>query len=807
MPSYIEKAEMMTLPVIILHDTVAFPSITMNFELSESENIAAVGAANSGNGCVLIVTAKPERAGNNYSLCPVGTAARLRQTITENGGNLRVIAEGFSRATIQSKERTGAYFTAEVLCKTYTLPDNGGLRGEAYVREARIAFEHIMTYFPTVSGDVVSAAKQIEDPGLLADFIASNIMVRLEDKQKILETFEPLRRIETLIYLLGKESELLECELTIHKKVRDRLNESQKERYLHEQLNAIRDELGEGDEEDEYYKKITSAHLPKEVEEKLLRENERMARSQFGSAEASVIRNYLDICLELPWTRRTADRTDIAAAKKILDEDHDGLEKVKERILEYLAVRQLNPDLKNQIICLVGPPGTGKTSVARSIARAMRRKYVRVSLGGVRDEADIRGHRKTYVGSMPGRIIAALGQVQTKNPLMLLDEIDKVGSDGRGDPASALLEVLDPEQNKFFRDHFIEVPFDLSDCLFVCTANTLETVPRPLIDRMEIIELKSYTRNEKLGIARHHLLPKQVKRHGMNLRMMKVTDEALIEVIDYYTAESGVRNLEREIAALCRKAAMRIVEEGITRVVIDKKDIERYLGVRKIIPEKLSLVDEVGVVNGLAFTEVGGDMLKIEVAVLDGSGKLELTGSLGDVMKESAQAAVSYIRSIASELGIAADFHKTKDIHIHVPEGAVPKDGPSAGITIMTALVSALTGRAVKRDIAMTGEITLRGNVLAIGGLREKTMAAYKAGIKKVIIPADNAPNLEDVDTEAAKALTFITVRHASEVLDAALLPDVAAVSVKDPLKQTGSDISAILADGKENTARDSAGV
>ena len=807
MPSYIEKAEMMTLPVIILHDTVAFPSITMNFELSESENIAAVGAANSGNGCVLIVTAKPERAGNNYSLCTVGTAARLRQTITENGGNLRVIAEGFSRATIQSKERTGAYFTAEVLCKTYTLPDNGGLRGEAYVREARIAFEHIMTYFPTVSGDDVSAAKQIEDPVLLADFIASKIMVRLEDKQKILETFEPLRRIETLIYLLGKESELLECELTIHKKVRDRLNESQKERYLHEQLNAIRDELGEGDEEDEYYKKITSAHLPKEVEEKLLRENERMARSQFGSAEASVIRNYLDICLELPWTRRTADRTDIAAAKKILDEDHDGLEKVKERILEYLAVRQLNPDLKNQIICLVGPPGTGKTSVARSIARAMRRKYVRVSLGGVRDEADIRGHRKTYVGSMPGRIIAALGQVQTKNPLMLLDEIDKVGSDGRGDPASALLEVLDPEQNKFFRDHFIEVPFDLSDCLFVCTANTLETVPRPLIDRMEIIELKSYTRNEKLGIARHHLLPKQVKRHGMNLRMMKVTDEALIEVIDYYTAESGVRNLDREIAALCRKAAMRIVEEGITRVVIDKKDIERYLGVRKIIPEKLSLVDEVGVVNGLAYTEVGGDMLKIEVAVLAGSGKLELTGSLGDVMKESAQAAVSYIRSIASELGIAADFYKTKDIHIHVPEGAVPKDGPSAGITIMTALVSALTGRAVKRDIAMTGEITLRGNVLAIGGLREKTMAAYKAGIKKVIIPADNAPNLEDVDTEAAKALTFITVRHASEVLDAALLPDVAAVSVKDPLKQTGSDISAIFADGKENTARDSAGV
>lgn len=807
MPAYIEKAESMTLPVIILHDTVAFPSVTLNFELSESENIAAVGAANSGNGCVFIVTAMKEKPGeDDFALCPIGTAARLRQTITENGGNLRVIAEGFSRAIIQNNERTGAYFTAEVICKTYTLPDNGGLRGEAYVREAKLAFEHMMTYFPTVSADVVSATKRIDDPGLLADFIASNVLVRLEDKQKILDTFEPLRRIENLIYLLGKESELLECELTIHKKVRDRLNESQKERYLHEQLNAIRDELGEGDEEDEYYKKIISARLPKEVEEKLLRENERMARSQFGSAEASVIRNYLDICLELPWTRRTADRTDIAAARKILDEDHDGLEKVKERILEYLAVRQLNPDLKNQIICLVGPPGTGKTSVARSIARAMKRKYVRVSLGGVRDEADIRGHRKTYVGSMPGRIIAALGQVQTKNPLMLLDEIDKVGSDGRGDPASALLEVLDPEQNKYFRDHFIEVPFDLSDCLFVCTANSLETVPRPLIDRMEIIELKSYTRNEKLGIARHHLLPKQVKRHGMNLRMLKVTDEALIEVIDYYTAESGVRNLEREIAALCRKAAMRIVEEGVKRVTIDKSDIERYLGVRKIIPERLSPTDEVGVVNGLAYTEVGGDLLKIEAAVLEGSGKLELTGSLGDVMKESAQAAVSYIRSVARELGIAADFYKTKDIHIHVPEGAVPKDGPSAGVTIMTALVSALTGRAVKRDIAMTGEITLRGNVLAIGGLREKTMAAYKAGIKKVIIPADNAPNLEDVDTEAAKALTFITVRHASEVLENALLPAMPDVSDRGLTRPAVADIPAVLSDGKENTARDSAG-
>lgn len=780
MPAYIEKAEMMTLPVVILHDAVAFPSITLNFELSDAESLAAVAAANAGSGCVLLITAKPSEDGESGAdkLPAVGTAVRIRQTITENGGDLRVIAEGFARAALQRTERTGSYLTAEVICKAYSLPDNGGVRGEALVREARLAFEQIMTYFPSAPKNVVAAASHIDDPGLLSDFIASNALVRSEDKQLVLEAFEPLRRIELLIYLLANETELLKCELSIHKKVHDRINESQKERYLHEQLNAIREELGENDDDDDYFKKIKAAHLPDEISEKLFREAVRMEKSQFGSAEASVIRNYLDVCLELPWTRRTKDRTDIASAKKILDADHDGLDKVKERVLEYLAVRTLNPELKNQIICLVGPPGTGKTSIARSMARAMRRKYVRVSLGGVRDEADIRGHRKTYVGAMPGRIVNALSQVKVNNPLMLLDEIDKVGSDGRGDPAAALLELLDPEQNKYFRDHFIELPFDLSDCLFVCTANSLDKVPRPLIDRMEIIELKSYTDSEKLGIARHHLLPKQIKRHGMNLRTLRVTDAALTEVINGYTAEAGVRGLERELATLCRKVAMRIVDEGLTRVTVDRQDVSGYLGVRKVIQERISPTDEVGVVNGLAYTEVGGDMLKVEAAVLDGTGKLELTGSLGDVMKESAQAAVSYIRSIAVSLGIKTDFYKTKDLHIHVPEGAVPKDGPSAGVTVMTALVSALTGRAVRRDVAMTGEITLRGNVLAIGGLREKTMAAYKAGVKKVIIPSDNMPNLEDIDAEVASKLTFIPVRHASEVLNNALVPELKASDV-----------------------------
>ncbi len=769
MPDYIEQIEKFTLPVITTKDFVVFPRISVDFAAATDTNRAAAAAAEAGNGLIFIVLVRPGEAVSPDKFYTVGTVARVKSARYDDDG-VHLSVEGLSRAAVLSAESVGTHFQATVLAKTVALADSG-IRGEAFIRQAREAYGKVATYFPRMEEEVNEAFETIDDPSLIADFLASNVMVRREDKQKVLEVFDPMRRIELVVTMLYRQAQLLECEFEIHKKVHANISENQRERYLREQLAVVKEELGDFDDEDEYLLKIITALLPKEVEEKLIRENERMAKASFGSAEAGVLRNYLDVCLELPWTKETAERTDIAYAKKVLEADHDGMEKVKERILQYLAVKKLTPELRNQIICLVGPPGTGKTSIARSIAKSMNRKYVRVSLGGVHDEADIRGHRKTYVGAMPGRIIDALNRAGVKNPLMLLDEIDKVGKDSRGDPTSALLEVLDPEQNKFFRDHFVELPFDLSDCLFICTANTLETIPRPLIDRMEIIELTSYTRREKLMIAKNHLIKKQTKRHGLDGRRLRFTDEAVYELIDYYTRESGVRNLEREIAAVCRHAAMMIVGESVKRIVVTPDVVGKMLGARKVMPERLAAENEVGVVNGLAYTEVGGDLLKVEVAVLEGSGKIELTGSLGDVMKESAKTAISYIRSIARDYGIDPDFYKKNDLHLHFPEGAVPKDGPSAGIAIVTAIVSALTGRAVYRDIAMTGEVTLRGRVLAIGGLREKTMAAYAAGIKRVIIPADNLCNLPDIDPEARESLEFIPVRSASEVLSAALCP------------------------------------
>ena len=776
MPNYIEKVEQLTLPVVILRGSVAFPSIALSFEVTDSASAAAAQAAADTNAFVLLVAEKQSPAEEAFHidhLHKVGTVAKIKQSVKTPEGNTRLIVEGYSRATVTAYHDFANYIVADAICKTVTMSDNGGVRGEAFVREANVALEKMVKYMPSLSSDILVAAKAIKNPGLLADFIAAHILVQQDDKQTILEIFEPMVRIDTLILLLEKETELLDCEYNIHKQVRARLNRHQREYYLREQIRTIQDELGEGGdgEIDEYERRIREAKLPKEIEEKLLKENDRMAKTPFGSAEATVLRNYLDTCLELPWNKKTKDRVDVAAAKKILDADHDGLEKVKERILEFLAVRQLNPDIKNQIICLVGPPGTGKTSVASSIARSMKRKYVRVSLGGIRDEADIRGHRKTYIGAMPGRITNALIQAKVNNPLILLDEIDKMTSNAQGDPASALLEVLDSEQNKSFRDHFVELPFDLSDCLFIATANTLSTIPRPLLDRMEVIELKIYTRNEKLSIARNHLLAKQMKRHGLTRRTFKITDEAIFEIIDFYTREAGVRNLERTIADLCRKAARKIVEGEYKSVSLDVSDIAVYLGARKLLPERIKEKDEIGVVNGLAYTELGGSMLKVEVAILDGTGKIETTGSLGDVMKESAHIAVSYIRSIAKQLNIPSDFYKTKDIHIHFPEGAVPKDGPSAGVTMVTALVSALTERPVRHDIAMTGEVSLRGNVLAIGGLKEKTMAAYMAGCRQVLIPADNMKDLDEIDPLVRENLIFTPCETAHEVLAKALLP------------------------------------
>ncbi len=771
MSKTIETAEQMTLPVVVLKGAVAFPSITINLEINDDESINAIKGATDTGSYVFLVASKtikdaPYTADELYR---VGTVAKVKQSLVTPEGSLRVIADGMFRAIVSSYSFLGDdAIIADIITKSVVISDQG-IKGEAYMREAMHALEETAKYLNNSAEELMLAAKAIDDPSYFADFVASSVLVKYDDKQMVLECFDPIQRMDALIYLLNKERALLECEMDIHKKVRYRLNQAQKERYLQEQIRVIQEELGVADDDD-FYNQIVSANLPKEVEEKLLKENERLAKTPFGAAESVVLRSYLETCLELPWSKTTKDRIDIKAAQVCLEKDHYGLEKVKERILEFLAVKQLNPDLKSQIICLVGPPGVGKTSIAASLAKAMKRKYVRVSLGGVHDESDIRGHRKTYVGAMPGRIINALAQAKVKNPLILLDEIDKVGNSVHGDPASALLEVLDAEQNKNFRDHFVELPFDLSECVFIATANTLDTIPRPLIDRMEIIELKTYTRTEKFHIAKEHLIPRQLKRHGLMRRNCKITDDALYEMIEYYTRESGVRNLEKQISAICRKVAKKIVAGDSSKETISASNIKDYLGERKLIPQIVGTDAEIGVVNGLAYTEVGGDLLEVEVAVLEGTGKLELTGSLGDVMKESAHAAISYIRSRAVSLGIASDFYKTKDIHIHVPEGAIPKDGPSAGITIMTALVSALTDTPVKCNVAMTGEITLRGRVLAIGGLKEKTMAAYLAGVKYVIIPWENQRDIAELDPEAKENLIFIPCKNADEVLSHALL-------------------------------------
>ena len=788
MSDIIEKVEKLSLPLIVLEDIVAFPSEIINFQVKKDSYGSHVAASEAADGS-RFAFALPLVDNGEGEMIPfdVGTVIKIKQLVKAADGTQRVVAEGFSRAIMMSYNETGKYNTAEVLCKTLVLPEDGSVKGEAYKRRMLEAVEKIHKLVPSIPKEIVSTAKSIKNPALLADFIASNVLVKHENKLEILHIFNPYQRMETLIALLDNEIEILTVQASIHKKTQARISKTQKDFYLREELRAIQDELGDAMSEiDEYRQKVEKLDAGDEIKKKLNREIDRLAKSPFGSAEATVLSNYLDTCLELPWNKTTKDRTDVAKARSILDRDHEGLTDVKERLLEFLAVKQLNPDLKGQIICLDGPPGVGKTSIASSLAHAMNRKYVRVSLGGVRDEADIRGHRKTYVGAMPGRIISAIIQAGTKNPLVLLDEIDKMANDGRGDPASALLEVLDPEQNKAFRDHFVEMPFDLSDCIFIATANTLDTVPRPLIDRMEIIRLETYTKSEKMGIAKNHLIPKQLKRHGLTKRSLKLTDDAIEEIIDSYTRESGVRNLERELGSLCRKAALKIINEGVKTVSITKDDVNKYLGPEKVLPEKIAPESQVGVVNGLAYTQVGGDLLKIEVAIMDGTGKLELTGSLGDVMKESAKAAITCTRQLCDKYNIPSDFYQKKDIHIHVPEGAIPKDGPSAGVTMLTALVSALSGIPVKSDVAMTGEITLRGNVLPIGGLREKTMAAFSAGVKTVIIPADNVKDIEKTDPLVREHITFIPCRRASEVL-------VAALDVKENENANANEISSII--------------
>ena len=799
MPRYIEKVESLTLPVIPLRGVVAFPSIPVNFELEREISKKACQAALASNMLVFLLTQKDTSVDDpsDNDFYKTGCVAQIKQTLTKNqDGNIRVIAEGYCRAEVVKLKRDKDYITADVLSKTLT-SETGVLdiRSEALINESLSTLEEVLQFHPTISGDYLTTASSISNPGLLADFIASSVFVRYQDKAAVLEMFDPLKRLEKTIVLMESEMKLLRTEMDIQRKVKEAIDENQRDYYLREQLKAIESELGIDEDADELQKKMAKMTLPEEVREKLEKEIGKLAKAPTGSPEAAVIRNYIETCLDIPWNKKTHDRVDIEAAKKILDADHDGLTKIKERILEYLAVKQLNPELKNQILCFVGPPGVGKTSLGASIARAMKRKYVRVSLGGIRDESDIRGHRKTYIGSMPGRIITSLTQCGSLNPVMLLDEVDKMCSDVHGDPASALLEVLDGEQNKAFRDHFIELPVDLSDCLFIATANTLDTIPRPLLDRMEVIELHTYTPSEKLAIAKHHLFPKQLKRHGLNRRMLKLTDDAINEIISGYTRESGVRNLEREIGAICRKCAKTMVEDGVKTVSVDKGDIERLLGPKKFIDDALLSSDLVGVTNGLAYTEVGGDMLKVEVLAVEGSGKIELTGTLGDVMKESAHIAVTYTRAHADEYGIDKNFYKTKDIHIHVPEGAVPKDGPSAGVTITTSLISALSGLRVRHDIAMTGEITLTGRVLAIGGLREKSTAAYTMGIRTLLIPKENMRDIAELDEVVRNEVKFIPCETLDDVLKNALVYPAEKISAaeNDKKDEKGESIPAIL--------------
>lgn len=762
------------LPVLALRGLAVFPGQTVHFDVGRSKSALALEYAMKHDQILFLAPQKDILVEDPSltDLYPMGTVVKVKQILKAQNENIRVLVNGLHRGRITEMTQSEPYLAGIVeAVSSLTVKDT--LRGRALCREAGLLYG---AYSDMVERPAQAVHLQIlasEDCGFVADTIAQNSGMDYRDKAKLLCQLNPVRRMENALKLLQQEIQMLQIEADIQERTRAHMDQEQRDYYLREQMKTIREELGDGDDESEfaeYEKKILFLHLPKESEDKLLKDLQRLRKQPYGSAEASVLRNYLDTVLELPWNSSTKERIDVAVARKLLDKDHFGLEKVKSRILETIAVRQIAPEMPPQILCLVGPPGVGKTSVAYSIARSLNRKLARIALGGVHDEADIRGHRKTYVGAMPGRIISALIQAGSSNPLLLLDEVDKMGSDHRGDPSAALLEVLDGEQNKTYRDHYLEIPFDLSNVMFITTANTLDTIPRPLLDRMEIIELGSYTDEEKLMIAKDHLIPKQLQKHGLKKTQLKVTDDAIREIIRCYTRESGVRSLERSIAEICRKADMRFVSEQDTkRITVNGNNVETYLGTKKYLPDRISAVDQVGLVTGLAWTSVGGETLEVEVNVMDGSGKLELTGNLGDVMKESAHAALSYIRANCEKLGIEKDFYKTKDIHVHFPEGAVPKDGPSAGITVCTAIVSALTGVSVRRDVAMTGEISLRGRVLPIGGLKEKTMAALRHGIHTVIIPKDNERDLNEIDQTVRNALNFITAQTVDTVLDAAL--------------------------------------
>ena len=776
------------LPTIALRGLVVFPNNLVHFEVGREKSIAAVEWAMANNSNVFLVaqksmdTTEPQQA----DLFSYGVVAEVKQVLRVSGDFVKVLVEGKYRAKLSALDASGDFLLSEVRpAPVRAGKADDAVETEALLRALKAGFDEYLGMNPRLGKDVVFAIVSSDDPAFLSEYMPANLLFRYEDKQAVMDEGTLNGRLKKLIEMLRRECQVMKIEKEIAEKVNESMDKNQRDYYLHEQLHIISDELGEGDdthaEADEYRRRITGLHLAEDSEKKLLKEVDRLAKMQGSNQEATVIRTYLDTCLDLPWNTFTVDDLDISRAQQILDRDHYGLKKVKDRILETLAVRKLAPDVKAQIICLVGPPGVGKTSIARSIAESLGRKYVRISLGGVRDEAEIRGHRRTYIGAMPGKIITAMISAKSANPLMLLDEIDKLAGDFRGDPAAALLEALDPEQNSTFNDHFIDIPFDLSHVLFITTANDLGSIPGPLRDRMDVIELPSYTRVEKYNIARKHLLPKQLKACGLTGKVT-LSQSALYGIIDGYTREAGVRNLERTITSVLRKCARKIAAGEVESVSVTGTMLEQLLGPRFVKPDFLNRTNAVGIANGLAWTSVGGETLPIEVQVIpEGSGKITVTGSLGDVMKESAQLAVTWVRVHAAEYGIDPEKLKKCDLHIHAPEGAVPKDGPSAGVTLTTALVSCLSGIPVRGDVAMTGEITLHGNVLPIGGLREKSMAAYREGMKTVLIPKDNEPDLYEVDDEVKKNLTFLPMQSLTQVLNAALLKPQNAKKAKAP--------------------------
>ena len=780
----------LNIPVLALRGLTVFPHMSLTFDVERRISIAALERAMEGDQDIFLVTQR--EIGVNMpgetDLYAVGTVSHIVQILRLSATSVRVMVEGRQRAHLRRLWQTEPFLQANVALleeEPTSAAMGASPRTEALLRQTYNLFNDYAQQAGSLPEEVLTTVMDCRDPGYLADYIAQNTALRYADKQEILEEPAPFIRLRKLNAFLARENNVLGFEHEMEGKVREQLAQSQREQILRTQIRVLQNELGEGDDPDDeiqsYRDRIQALQLDEDATKHLMKEVNKLAKQPFGSAESGVIRNYLDVCLEMPWNTETKERVSVDAARKVLEKDHFGLEKVKERILETIAVRQMNPEGKGQIICLVGPPGVGKTSIAISVAKALNRKLARLSLGGVRDEADIRGHRKTYIGSMPGRIIEAISRSGSMNPLLLLDEIDKLGNDYRGDPASALLEVLDSEQNYAFRDHYLELPVDLSKVMFITTANTTETIPRPLLDRMEVIQLSSYTDEEKLQIARRHLLPKQMEEHGIKKGALRAGDDVLRAVIRDYTRESGVRQLERRLAAICRKADMRLLTGTVKRVTITEKELPKLLDCQPFPPALHTEKEEVGVVNGLAWTEAGGEILEVEVNVMEGSGKLELTGNLGDVMKESAQAALSCLRSRAATLGIEADFYKTKDIHVHFPEGAVPKDGPSAGIAVTTAMLSALTGRKVKAGVAMTGEVTLRGRVLPIGGLKEKTMAALRNGIGTVLIPVDNVRDLEEIDQTVRAALRCVPVATVDEVFAAALCPESSPAYREEP--------------------------